>query len=1717
MNEYKSERNNNLGFIAQLTAVEAVVFTHVYSFISLCLSCLRSEVPVSQNSVADRDEEKTPSKHNNQEMLPEHQTPPEQALKENEGYHTPTNPSPERRSCRTSTTDSTPEKKSTDNDSPTRVLRPRSSKVSCEVEVVESGELRSSPRLSESKNSSPSCKVVDKHKGGKVRERRLNSEQTREKASAEQVPNARTRSTSFSHVATCSKRGKSAPSPSQEVMNRQSPEHKSTGGKRPSPVQHAEKKRADVRTRTPQQESSGESSSKENQEPASNVFHPETVDEENVTRSRLRSSRQHSDENGVENKNQVKSKADSQDESRREVQVGSSKRTRLRPAIRENLGESCIIEKDCGESREAIVKEQSEHDIQMESPKRTWFRSSTNTNLPGSCCENKNRVESLGANVQEMSKQNNAIESAKTKGFRSTRKDVSKRCGRNEHLVESREAIIQEVQMESSKETCDTSVIELNHFERHSVNEDPVKTREASAQENSVQDIQQESPKRLRLFRSATKENHAEHCNEKEDVEARETDVREESQHDIRMEIPKRLSLRFSTKEDHAELCNEKEGVNARETNLQGESQHEIRMEIPKRLSLRFATKEDHAELCNEKEGVKARETNLQGESQHEIRMEIPKRLSLRFATKEDHAELCNEKEDVKEGETNLQGESQHEIRMESPKRSFLRSAAKENHAEVCDKKDGVKSRKTNVQEESKCDIEMESPKRSCLRSALKENRAELCNNKEDGVKSCETNIQEEPVYDIQLGSPKRSYLRSATRENHVEFSNIKQDDVNSRETNVHEDTHMESPKRSCLRSASIGNISESPPKSRGSPQIKEDKVERRTRTAKQPFDKSGTKKETKECEKIVGDRQENIETATNDSAVRLTRSRVQSVPTSTANGLDVNEETRNASSSDSQEPTVKLKRVDRKAGWCVRPDSSADSEPQRKTVASKMRTGGIAKLTDENETSQSSKSSFRGSEDAPKVDVKLSDCRKLCLNRKRPLLETDSDKSDTESIQLSSGETSSKGSPAKNTFSEDDENDVSSTPTLEHCPSPASSEKSGYSNETATGGKRYTLRRHAEHDDFDSSLGRRTRSKYKIPDDSRIGDRRRRKTISTAYTSVKSKSGSPKQRSQSIQSLQTRTPEKKVNGKRGTKSPENTTHHENAPKLKDPASESDVSTFSGSPRSGPIREDQSTRKTAVPSAVRNFQVGAVDNIEVARDASLLSDVSVIAVCGSPARSKTTTHSLTGEHSGIKLLEGSPRIKKYFHSAAFLAKHREQRSRVARLFESDDEEEDFYGFVVPQFDGSFSSEGDLSYKINSIVESMNGDTDQATLEDVQENTTIEDVRTDEEEAEVEPVIERSETSRKENGEGDIDKDVEIKQMEAARISRKRKSTSAVEGAANKIQKRNLRESQREMRSSAESSVVDSNNEGDADDFDEDDDVFSTVADSTDGEDDDVEVASPFSITSWTRKRNSKESKAEVSEEEEEIASSFTTMNCRRKRKSEDLQPEVERPTKRQKSNEGTEVDSSSQSSRSDTPVKSGAQQGLRLVRENNNEKGISFMSKLDELVHSKKEDPSFTPEPAHDGLWDEPVYDTLEERVKLRRIMNISRKEYENSQTERQQKVSKTESSGKEKGKVKFPPLKPLRKHVEPLKPLKPLRHVSSTGTSLRLRRINSSPSPIPSPLAGPRKSRKATWIVASPPPAVSSFSGRQVTCSTPVSASASSRHTLRLRRVQKH
>ena len=1626
-------------------------------------------MPGSQNSVANRDEEKTPSKHNNQEMLPEHQTSPEQALKENEGYHTPTNPSPERRSCRTSTTDSTPEKKSTDNDSPTRVLRPRSSKVSCEVEVVESGELRSSPRLSESKNSSPSCKVVDKHKGGKVRERRLNSEQTREKASAEQVPNAPTRSSSFSHVTTCSKRGKSASSPSQEVMNRQSPEHKSTGGKRRSPVQHAEKKRADVRTRTPQQESSGESSSKENQEPASNVFHPETVDEENVTRSRLRSSRQHSDENGVENKNQVKSKADSQDESRREVQVGSSKRTRLRPAIRENLGESCIIEKDCGESREAIVKEQSEHDIQMESPKRTWFRSSTNTNLPGSCCENKNRVESLGANVQAMSKQNTAIESAKTKGLRSTRKDVSKRCGRNEHLVESRETIIQEecqqeVQMESSKETCDTSVVELNHFERHSVKEDPVKTREASAQENSVQDIQKESPKRLRLFRSATKENHAEHCNEKENVEARETDVREESQHDIRMEIPKRLSLRFATKENHAELCNEKEGVKARETNLQRESQHEIRMEIPKRLSLRFATKEDHAELCNEKEGVKARETNLQGESQHEIRME-------------------------------------------SPKRSFLRSAAKENHAEVCDKKDGVKSRKTNVQEESKCDSEMESPKRSCLRSAIKENRAELCNNKEGDVKSCETNVQEEPVYDIQLGSPKRSCLRSATRENHVEFSNIKQDDVNSRETNVHEDTHMESPKRSCLRSASIGNISESPPKSRGLPQTKEDKVERKTRTAKQPFDKSGTKKETKECEKIVGDRQENIETATNDSAVRLTRSRVQSVPTSTAKDLDVNEETRNASSSDSQEPTVKLKRVDRKAGWCVRPDSSADSEPQRKTLASKMRTGGIAKLMDENETSQSSKSSFRGSEDAPKVDVKLSDCRKLCLNRKRPLLETDSDKSDTESIQLSSGGTSSKGSPAKNTFSEDDENDVSSTPTLEHCPSPASSEKSGYSNETATGGKPYPLRRHAEHDDFDSGLGRRTRSKYKIPDDSRIGDRRRRKTISTAYTSVKSKSGSPKQRSQSIQSLQTRTPEKKVNGKRGTKSPENTTHQENAPKLKDPAFESDVSTFSGSPRSGPIREDQSTRTTAVTSAVRNFQDGAVDNIEVARDASLLSDVSVIAVCGSPARSKTTTHSQ----------EGSPRIKKYFHSAAFLAKHREQRSRVARLFESDDEEEDFYGFVVPQFDGSFSSEGDLSYKINSIVESMNGDTDQATLEDVQENTTIEDVRTDEEEAEVEPVIERSETSRKENGEGDIDKDVEIKQMEAARIPRKRKSTSTVEGAANKIQKRNLRESQREMRSSAESSVVDSNNEGDTDDFDEDDDVFSTVADSTDGEDDDVEVASPFSITSWTRKQNSKERQAEGSEEEEEVASSFTTMNCRRKRKSEDFQPEVERPTKRQKSNGGTEVDSSSQSSRSDTPVKSAAQQGLRPVRENSNEKGTSFMSKLDELVHSKQEGPSFTPEPAPDGLWDEPVYDTLEERVKLRRIMNISRKEYENSKNERQQKDSKTESSGKVKGKVKFPPLKPLRKHVEPLKPLKPLKHVSSTGTSLRLRRINSSPSPIPSPLAGPRKSRKATWIVASPPPAVSSFSGRQVTCSTPVSASASSRHTLRLRRVPKH
>ena len=1131
-----------------------------------------------------------------------------------------------------------------------------------------------------------------------------------------------------------------------------------------------------------------------------------------------------------------------------------------------------------------------------------------------------------------------------------------------------------------------------------------------------------------------------------------------------------------------------------------------------------------------------------QGESKQNTQGESPKSKNIRSARREKLSDCCDEKEQLDESHVEIIQDIEQKVDMESPRSTRdasvvkLKNSIMIREAPVTEndvQKGKMTSLETKVQQES--EIRIESRKRSCLRSATKESHHESCqedggnasahlempteNEKENAVKSCQASGSKSLGQDIVMEGSLGSRRSSAASGNRGGLCDRKPNSDTSPET-IPEDTQMESLNMSCLSSPSNGNISR--PKRSGSPKTGEEKGEQKTRRRKQPCNKIVTR-ETKKSGKASSDRQETtIANANNDSVVRCTRSRVKSAPATMAHSssdLDDKEKTRKASSPDSPRPAAEVKLGKKTVDSSVCPHRCVDSEPQRKLLTSKNE---VSETTDLIEVSQSTKSCFHDSKDSSQVEVKLSDCRKLCVNRKRPLRDVHSNSSDTESIQSSSGETSSKGPPAEDALSDDDENDLSSTPTLDHCPSPASSEKSGFSNETSAGSGRYSLRKHVEQDKGDSKLCNKTKLKHKIPDSPESYRERKDRTVSTDFTSVKSKSRSPKQRSQSVQSLQTRTSKKKVKGgnKGQIKIQENTPCCGEAFHVKEFSSEADLRSTSGSPRSGPTHDKYSMGVSGMLSAGRNLQELAVDDVDKITDPSFssdtivsLGDVSITTVRGSPPRIKSADYCATSKYSGIKLLEGSPRIKKDYHSAAFLAKHGKKRSGVTRLFESDDEEEDFYGFDVPQFLGSFSSEGeDLSYRINSIVESMNDGSDEATLGDTQDNDTIEEVKTSDEDTvveknigrEEESMVEKIEIGRKEDvGKGHFDGDVEIEQNKAARVLRKIRPTTSVE-----IHNSNLLDSRP---STAKTSIVDSIPEVDTDDFDQDDDVFSTVAGSTDGEDDedDFAITSPFNISSWTRRLNSDNFQAEVSEQEEDSVTSSTNINWRRKRKSDDLQPEVGRPTKRRKSDVVTEVDCSFQCSQKVTPVKTGAPKRLRSVRESNSEKGTSFMTEVDGLFLSKQEGPFFLSEPVPSGFQDSAMYETIEERVKIRRIMELSLKEYKNTQIVRQQKDRNMQLSAKEKDRQKFPSLKPLKGH-------------STIRTSPRARPINSSPSSFPSPLAGPfRKSRRATWTsdvnaFASPPPATSSSKGRQVRCLTPVSARTPSQHTLKEKRREK-
>lgn len=96
-------------------------------------------------------------------------------------------------------------------------------------------------------------------------------------------------------------------------------------------------------------------------------------------------------------------------------------------------------------------------------------------------------------------------------------------------------------------------------------------------------------------------------------------------------------------------------------------------------------------------------------------------------------------------------------------------------------------------------------------------------------------------------------------------------------------------------------------------------------------------------------------------------------------------------------------------------------------------------------------------------------------------------------------------------------------------------------------------------------------------------------------------------------------------------------------------------------------------------------------------------DILIIVVCG-------LLYYMSVFLVGIKFLNGSFFIKKDFYLVFFLDKCGMERFGVIWLFEFDDEEEDdFIGFNVLYFDRLFLFEGDLSCKINFIVESMDGD------------------------------------------------------------------------------------------------------------------------------------------------------------------------------------------------------------------------------------------------------------------------------------------------------------------------------------------------------------------------------------------------------------------------
>ena len=208
--------------------------------------------------------------------------------------HTPINP--ERKDAfHTPSPHLSPEKALDDEDTPTRVLRPRSERN--DVQGVESAEVRSSPRAPNAlkEKSIPGKELGSSNKRNKAK-KGSDSEKTNDGGSEKQGAHAKTRSTSSSPVTACSARRKDASCAQEELINHSPGGTRSTRRKRTSPVHgkevNVEESREGVRKRRSQQDSSDDSSSKENYDPelVVDVRESETADAEgHVRRSMIRS------------------------------------------------------------------------------------------------------------------------------------------------------------------------------------------------------------------------------------------------------------------------------------------------------------------------------------------------------------------------------------------------------------------------------------------------------------------------------------------------------------------------------------------------------------------------------------------------------------------------------------------------------------------------------------------------------------------------------------------------------------------------------------------------------------------------------------------------------------------------------------------------------------------------------------------------------------------------------------------------------------------------------------------------------------------------------------------------------------------------------------------------------------------------------------------------------------------------------------------------------------------------------------------------------------------------------------------------------------------------------------------------------------------------------------------------------------------------------------